>query len=56
VHDVVTGALHGSAEVVEALRAQERHRLRHGLGGPPAPHHERLPVTHIYAFRREAVA
>ena len=52
VHDVVTGALHGSAEVVEAIRAQERH----GLGGPPAPHHERLPVTHIYSFRREAVA
>jgi hypothetical protein len=41
VHDVVTGALHGGPDVGEAIRAQERDGLRHRLGRPPAPHHER---------------
>ena len=40
VHDVVAGGLHSGPDVVEAIRAQERHGLRHGLGRPPAPHHE----------------
>ena len=41
VHDVVAGGLHGGPDVVEAIRAQERHGFRHGLGHPPAPHHDR---------------
>src|SRR5690242_12453077 len=41
VHEMVAGGLHGGLDVVETIRAEECHGLRHGLGGPPAPHHER---------------